>query len=62
MFKKYTTGSKPGTTMNNSPLNNREKEKEMSEKLSRIQESYVDAAIQSVKRKFSSRKNLGFEG
>ena len=62
MFEKFIPGNKPGTLMKSSQVNNREKEKEMSEKLSRIQESYVDAAIQSVKSKFSPRKNLGFEG
>ena len=61
MFDKYSPGSKPGT-MKNSQGNGRDKDKELSDKLSRIQDSYVDAAIRSVRRKFSGRKNLGFEG
>lgn len=61
MFDKYTHESKQ-VMMKNSQMSGREKEKEMFDKLSRIQESYVDAAIRSVKRKFSGRKNFGFEG
>ena len=61
MFDKYTPRSKQ-VMMKNSQMNGREKEKEMFDKLSRIQESYIDAAIRSVKSKFSIRKNFGFEG
>jgi len=61
MFDKYTPGSKQ-VTMKNSQMNGHEKEKEMFDKLSRIQESYIDVAIRSVKRKFSGGKNFGFQG
>jgi len=61
MFQKFTSGNKPVTFMKNTQSIGREKEKEMFDKLSRIEESYVDAAIRSVKRKFAGRKNAGFE-
>jgi len=61
MFNKYSSGNKPDR-FRNPQLINRDKEKDMIDKLSRIEESYVDAAIRAVRRKFSGRRSLGFEG
>ena len=61
MFNKFSPGNKPGRVIKNSQADGREKDKEILEKLSRIEESYVDAAIRSVKRKSAGRKNSGFD-
>jgi hypothetical protein len=61
MFEKYSSGNKAGVFVKSSQANRRDKEKEMFDKLSRIEESYVDAAIRSVKWKFATRKNIEFE-
>jgi len=60
MFNKYSPGIKSEIPSKTSNSLNREKEKEMLDKLSRIEESYVDAAIRSVKR-FTGKKKFGFE-
>jgi hypothetical protein len=61
MFQKFTSANKPVTFIKDPQTNGQEKYKDMFDKLSRIEESYVDAAIRSVNRKFSGRKNIAFE-
>jgi hypothetical protein len=51
---KYVLSLKKSTT-------SLEKEKDMFKKLSRIQEDYIDAAIHSVRKRFSGRKNFRYE-
>jgi len=56
MFNKIPS-EKPDMLMKNSPADARDKNKEMFDRISRIQDSYVDAAIRAVKRKSAGRKN-----
>jgi hypothetical protein len=62
MFSKFSPGSNQDMSMKSSSSDIRKNDQEMFEKISRIQESYVDAAIRSVKRKFSGKRKMGFEG
>jgi hypothetical protein len=62
MIKVYSSGIKPVTQIKDLSPANPVKEKEMLEKMSQIQESYIDAAFRSVKRRFAENKNLRYEG
>jgi len=61
MFNKVSQIKNQGMQMKDTSAGGRDKDKEMFDKISRIQESYVDAAIRSVRKKFSSGRNMGFE-
>lgn len=57
MFNNSGQGYPRGSQFKEPLANRREREKEINEKLERIGESYVDAAIQSVNRKRRAAPN-----
>ena len=61
MFQKFSAGSKPVSNLKNTQSSSGDKNREMLDKLSRIEESYVDAAIRSVRRRFAGRRDPGFQ-